>query len=246
MLGNLLQGLNLRILHLLYNHQVKLDIYGKGGIRDTLEFIKDNLEFYNIGGEVQESIRRKINELKENYNPKKGDKFLLPFIEKQSFNESIQIWKDRIQREIEEIFVIEIAKDSLFDAKKLRKGAIGFFPRKIWNKLQKIQKNDLEDCIKCLLIQAWTPAGMIAIRAFESGVRTYYTKITKNSPDMKNWGTLLNELRNYKIANKKLLGYLDYFKDIRNSLQHPDIIIDQYKAEDIFNHTKEFLREIYS
>ena len=76
------------------------------------------------------------------------------------------------------------------------------------------------------------------MRTIEKAFRNYYYDLTGNDPKGKNWGLLLNELKDISSANLKLVGYFDHLKDVRNSLGHPDARLDSVQAEYIFNHAR--------
>ena len=84
------------------------------------------------------------------------------------------------------------------------------------------------------------------MRAVESVLRSYYQKITGNEPKAKTWGNILGELKNNESADKTLIGYLDYLREIRNKLQHPDARFEQFETEAIFHHALHIANILYS
>lgn len=158
----------------------------------------------------------------------------------------IPIWEDRINNELRKIKVVELSTDTILNPEKLSSGAKSFFEDQIWNQFSNLEKEDIEDGCRCISLQAWTPAGMITMRAIESALRSYYQKTTNNSPEGKMWGPMLDELLNNTSPNKKLIGYFDYLKDIRNSLQHPDARLSKFEANDVFHHAIHIFNTIYS
>ena len=129
--------------------------------------------------------------------------------------------------------------------KKLVSGAESFFSERIWQNLQQIEKKDIEDCVKCLLIERWTPAGIMAMRVIESAVRTYYKTLTGKVKT--NWYSILEDIKkNHPDVDKNLIEELDYIrKHIRNPLAHPELRINQTEAEEAFMHTMKVLTQIY-
>ena len=129
---------------------------------------------------------------------------------------------------------------------KLCKGAKIFFNADIWKNLHEIEKMDLEDCVKCLLTENWTPAGVMAMRAIESAVREYYFKLTKQRKTQ--WWRILDELKTNQNADQDLVKELDYIREhIRNPLAHPEDRIENHaEAEEAFLHAKKILAKIYS
>ncbi|MFX0173902.1 MAG: hypothetical protein ACFE9L_18615 [Candidatus Hodarchaeota archaeon] len=67
---------------------------------------------------------------------------------------------------------------TIINPDNLMEGVQTFFTPEIWNRLQEIEKEDLEDGGKCLLLELWTPASMIVMRTVESALRMYYHQCT--------------------------------------------------------------------
>lgn len=218
-------------------------VFGDSGVLYALENIRIFLERNQISKPTQNSISSFMDSLNEKYsedeNPslKRSDAVELQDIAK--------LWFDRVQSEISEIVVFRAYTEGRLNPKKLCDGAKTFFQPKVWKKLPKIVKEDLEETAKCLLTQSWTASGLMSMRALESGVRKYYTEITGNSGDDKTFGQMTSELRNNQDADSKLIGYLDYLKDTRNDLAHPNIRINQFEAEQAFQHTIQILTIVF-
>jgi hypothetical protein len=66
-------------------------------------------------------------------------------------------------------------------------------------------------------------------------LRKYYKKKTrKGLTDFVNWNDMISQLKNTN-ADNMLLGHLDYLrKNLRNKLSHPDAVLSQKDAENIF------------
>ena len=162
-----------------------------------------------------------------------------------SMDRQIEVWKDRIIENLKTLNVLNIATETSIDREKLLIGPKSFFKNDVWDEMEDLEKRDLEDGCQCLLIGAWTPAGMILMRTIEKALRNYYQNLTGNDPKGKNWGPILKELKDISSTDLKLLGYFDHLKDIRNSLGHPDARLDSDQAEHIFNHTRYIYNLLY-
>src|SRR5271157_4651074 len=165
---------------------------------------------------------------------------------RQEVGRIFPLWDERITREIEKTKMIQINTDTTLNPEKLCKGPAAFLDLSIWTKLSGLEQLDLTDACRCIIVGACTPAAMITMRCIESALRTYYQNITGNDPSHKVWGRLINELSAHANADKKLLGYLDYLKDIRNKLEHPDARYTQSEAEDVLSHAFYILKIIYA
>lgn len=112
--------------------------------------------------------------------------------------------------------------------------------------MTELEKQDLEDGCACILAEAWTPAAMIIMRSIESGVRTYYKKLTKKDPSKKPWSSMITELEKLDNVDSKFLAHLDYLKDFRNRLSHPDARFTQEETEDVLNQAIHIFNRLYS
>ena len=126
---------------------------------------------------------------------------------------------------------------------KLKKSAKTFISNKKWKNLTERDKLDLKDATNCLLFNLWTPAGMVLMRVAESLVRIYFLKI-KSIPTTDMWGKMISNLKQDPASDKKFLGYLDYLKEIRNTLQHPEERLTQGEAEQTFIHILHLIEKV--
>lgn len=47
--------------------------------------------------------------------------------------------------------------------------------------MSQIEKENLNECTRCLLTESWTAAGFMAMRTFEFAVLTYFNQLTNQS-----------------------------------------------------------------
>lgn len=146
----------------------------------------------------------------------------------------------------QKLIIFEAFTDGMLNPEKLLTGASSFFSQEIWEKLQTIEKLDLNESAKCLLTSSWTAAGVMAVRALESGIRTYCSNFGENYTNKMTFGQMIAELKNSSKTDTKFVGYLDYLKEIRNDLAHPNVRIEQFESEQVFQHTVYVLEKIYS
>lgn len=124
-----------------------------------------------------------------------------------------------------------------------------FITSEIWEKMSEIEKSDISDAAKCLLMGTATPSVMVALRGAEASLRTYYSRKTGINPSEKTWRQLTKELKE-KAGNLGLkdafIGYLDYIGDTkRNFAQHPNMIYSLREAVMIFMQVLTFVEDIY-
>ncbi len=112
-----------------------------------------------------------------------------------------------------------------------------------------IEKNDLSDAAKCLLLGTATPSVMVALRGAEASIRNFYHNKTKMEPCEKTWRQLTQELKEKAkdlSIKDTFIGYLDYIGDAkRNFAQHPNKIYSLREAVMIFMQVASLIEDIY-
>ena len=223
------------------------DIFFYKKIRYTLTQLITSLDKFSIQKESSDEIQEIIQNYDKTIIPSEstsGDSEIA--IIDEDLLRKIPIWQDRISTELKNTHVIELSKDTSLNPEKLSIGAKAFFDENIWSLMKDLEKEDLDDGCRCLSLQAWTPASMINMRVIESVLKSYYKKITGNDPNRKQWNNILIQLKATPSTDTLLIGYLDYLRDIRNKLQHPDARVEQSEAEAVFHHTLNIINILYS
>jgi len=206
------------------------------------EILEIKNEFYSINSELREKYGESIDiaskEEEEEYKKKANN------LNTKMMNR-IPVWQDRFLVELRSIKVNELYTKTLINPEKLERGTEAFFAEEVLKQMDDLTKEDFSDGCSCILIKTWTPAAMIIMRSIESGLRTLYSKITKNDPSGKNWGTLIAELKKDPNIDKRLLDYFDYLREFRNRLQHPDARFIQSETEDVLTQSIHIFNRIF-
>lgn len=200
-----------------------------------LRRISGDLEEYQIDDELQEEINGWIKRLQREY--KAGQ--TLRKAEAEQLSEDASKWEEMIWRKLAERPIVELTRKGALNQKALLATSHGesssLFEKKIWKNLSSVAKSDFCDAARCLLVEASTPASMVALRGFEALVREYYRFRTGKECGKKALGFIVRELRKIPDINTRLLGYVDYIRsEKRNLAQHPDKTFTQKEAERIF------------
>ena len=231
---------------------------GEIGFTSVIHDVLLLLQKHSISSQSIKEMKEAIEYLNENYQDYSSEGLLKKIISDGKYHltvddakkilTKVNIWGDRIINELRSTIIFPAYTTGDLNPKKLINGAENFFNAKIWQNIAQIAKDDLEDCVKCLLTENWTPAGIMAMRVIESAVRKYYKDIVginKKKP----WGILLADLiKNHEAkTDKNLIAELTYIKDhMRNPLAHPELRIEKAEAEKAFILTKEILVKIYT
>lgn len=206
------------------------------GLIDGLELMKETLIEFNFTDTITiNEIEKLINKL---YSSNYLEYSVLQSDDKQTLNRLVNLWIDRVRNNARSIECYVLDDDYTLNRNKLLLGAKSFFEESIWNKMQDITKRDLEEALKCVLCKLPTSAGILSLRATEAELRQYYSRhLNKDISDNTNinWGGIISEFKKNNI-NQSLIGHLDYLRNnLRNKLSHPDSVLDQREAENIFS-----------
>ena len=221
-------------------------VIGKNDLTGNLKEILDILRRNSIATENHYMIEGIIEKLEKEYDKKNIAKNKLTQKTLIDLNYSLNAIYSIILANIRDRVIFSAFTDGDLNITKLCKGAKMFFNEDVWKNLQEIEKKDLEDCVKCLLTENWTPAGVMAMRVIESAVREYYFKLTNERKTQ--WWKILDELKSNQNADQDLVKELDYIREhIRNPLAHPEDRIETHReAEKVYLHAIELLSKIYS
>lgn len=209
--------------------------------RIRITFIEDE-----INSELQNAIHRWIKKFETEY--KAGEE--LKEADAKELSEEADRLEQMICRELIARPIVEFTRKGVFNQKVLLTTSRGLpssiFDKKIWEELPSIAKSDFSDAAKCLLIEASTPAAMVALRGMEAVAREYYNFKKEQKCGKKALGVITGELRSLPNANMKLLNYIDYLRsEKRNLAQHPDKSFTQREAERIFMEIINVVHDIY-
>ena len=173
----------------------RVPVYGDGDmIAKALAVLLSTLERHDYSKETQDELRVFIDEIENNYGDKENDA-MLSKKDSDELKYVVELWHDRIWNELTNTPVFVALRNGNLNYQKLFEGAMKFFLAEIWDKLEDIEKDDLDESTRCLLTQSWTAAGVMSVRALESGIRTFYSKNYSNYHDKMSFGQILGELK---------------------------------------------------
>jgi|GEM_PF-5520251 len=227
----------------------RLGIRGEKRLTWALKEVRDALERADL-------LPKTINEIDEWM--KKIEKY--PKTEKRlsgqdasALEKDAETWRSEIKSELEDIRIVKVELQTGLNPDELTKVANGvpseFICQGTWERLSNIEKSDLSDASKCLLLGTATPSVMVALRGAEACIRSFYRQKTGNEPGKKVWRQLTNELKNQAEAlsiEGTFLNYLDYIGDAkRNFAQHPNKIYSLREAVMIFMQVVGMIEDVY-
>jgi hypothetical protein len=163
-------------------------------------------------------------------------------------------WLRSLSKTLMGIAVVEIKLQTGLNPVELKKVAEQipgeFITSATWKKMTDIEKSDISDAAKCLLLGTATPSVMVALRGAEATLRNFYFCKTKTDAGDKTWRQLTLELKNESTTlnvESTFIGYLDYIgKAKRNFAQHPKQIYTLREAVMIFMQVVSLVEDTYA
>lgn len=131
----------------------------------------------------------------------------------------------------EELNIIDtyaVAQKGAYSTAELIANAEIIFPDNVRNKLPPQTIYDIREAGKCLAFETPTASAFHIVRAVESVMLAYFTKITgKHAPPrMRNWGVYIKLLRDSGRSDPKVVNFLEHIKDnYRNPVTHPEAVL---------------------
>jgi hypothetical protein len=123
-----------------------------------------------------------------------------------------------------------------------------FFGTDVWDWMERFPKEDFHQACKCLIVDSPTASTMLSLRAVEYCLRIWYEESTGREIEQRTWGQVVGELEdNYGDTNSRpaVLSNLDYLRNRRNAVSHPEDSPTIREAERMLYRTEGTISEIY-
>lgn len=207
-----------------------------------LDWLATKLRENDIDGDMYDQIHEFRQELSSSIEK------TLNYNQREKLTRNLHIWSGLIEGHLKKRRILEPSKPCSLSHEQLyevSRGNAGAFFVNAWYYMSDIEQNDFKESSKCLLMQSWTAAAMIALRGLEGILRKYYEFKTKKQHENRGMYALIEELQKEEGIKHTLMGYLNYLRGIRNTAEHPDRIFTQTEAETVFIQVAGAAREIY-
>jgi hypothetical protein len=156
-------------------------------------------------------------------------------VDRHRLHTSTMRWYGRLE-EVSKRWILSLPQAHI-DVAKLAAGSKSFLEDEEWNILESLEQHGLNEAASCLLFNNFTSAEFIALRTAESLLRRWYEKKTGNRLKRERWGDILNELNELypkRLERPKELSLLDYLRERRNEIDHPEAISNPEQATATF------------
>lgn len=227
------------------------NVQGDRLLLHALKNTETTLRDGGIGKRALITVPYWIEKLKKQY-PEEGMRITEG--DAKALRDAQMLWRDEIRGDLDRKPVIEMELQSGLNPDDLMKLAAKepskFISARIWKEMTDIERNDLSDAAKCLLLGIATPSVMVALRGAEASVKNFYHHKTELAPGKKTWRQLTKELKEKTEdldIKASFVEYLDYIGDVkRNFAQHPNKIYSLADAVMVFMQVIALVGEVYA
>lgn len=223
-------GEKLRSIKLKYGENGELQPEAREDILGNLAEIQSILENSNLDSEAGPLIDNSIYKLEKEYG--EGDS--ISGTDAESLKSKTIACSHLIHKELKEVQTVPVDSSGILDTDKLLESPEDMFTSSVWEWLDEMPRNDLQEACRSLAVGNSTSAVILSLRAVEYCLLEWHETETGDEIDAP-WGMLLTILVDYHLSDDKkdgtlpeklsdlppVLSNLFYLKERRNSVNHP-------------------------
>lgn len=194
--------------------------------------------------QITEDIDEAMGEIQDNYS---GTNDVIDEEELADLAERIDEWGDEYTSELGDMDVVSIVDRGLVDTRQIFRNPESIFKEEVWDWLDDHPQQDLKHACKSLALDMRTASSFLALRSVEYCLREWFYEHTGEMIEKTAWGGVLRKLED-EYENKDeppVLSNLDYLREKRNGIAHPDDEPSWDEAEDTLFTVRRTITEIY-
>jgi len=167
-------------------------------------------------------------------------------VEAGDVRSTIPDWLYITSKEFEEKKSITMMTDSRLELSSLIEEPSEFYRKDVWNWMDKQPKEDFQESFRCLGFGSYTASVMLSLRAIEHCLGRWYEDDTGREIESRTWGQVIGELEDQyeKSERPAMLSGLDYLKEKRNAVSHPEDSPTKREAEQMLFRAEGIITEI--
>lgn len=207
---------------------------------EHLSKLKDTKNFEFIGEETETFVAELGDKYKYIVNA------YLESQEREMLKSAVATWEGRLQ-EISRHWILSYPETHI-EASKLNKGAKAFLKADEFTALELLEIQSLNEAASSLLFNNFISAEFMALRTAESLLKRWYERRTGNKLGRTTWGQVLDKLNQEypKEDRPKELHLLDYLRERRNEIAHPEATSSSEEASTTFFNVISLWKNLYS
>jgi len=159
----------------------------------------------------------------------------LDYVDHRMLLQTVTKWEERLDT-LSKNWVL-CCPDTHIDAGRLVQGPKAFLSNEELSILEPLEIHGLTEAASSLLFNNFTSAEFMALRTVESLLKRWYEKRTGKKLGKTTWGEVLDKLNQEfpkKEERPKELLLLDYLRERRNEIAHPEAVSNSVQASTTF------------
>lgn len=157
-------------------------------------------------------------------------------------------WQYITSTEIKQIEGFSVSQDTRLNLSDILETPSTFFDDSVWEWMDSPPKQDFIEACRCLAFSSPTASVMLSLRAAEYNLRNWYEFNTGREIENRTWGQVIGELEDaYEVHDRPaVLSNLDYLKEKRNAVSHPEESPSTRSSERMLYRVEGTISEIYN
>jgi hypothetical protein len=178
-------------------------------------------------------------EVQDIFDEIKGKEVFQPY-QFSSISTAIKSFETILKNDMPEMSTFAVSQIGIMRTDDLINNAFRQIAEPLRPLLKEKSKADIVEAGKCLAFRLSTASAFHACRAIETGIDQYYEALTGKPYEASvkggnnNWGAK-TEAISKAGADEKVTEFLTHIrKQYRNPVTHPEVVVDEYEAVDLF------------
>jgi len=217
-------------------------------VKDTIQILDDLQGLKNIRcfADIGEGAEEWINALSKNYNFNTGFGIISTTLnqeDKNKLRKQLEAWKTRFVDRLESETVVVTPQTEL-SIEKLISGPSAYLDISNLEKYEHESK-DLHQASASMIIGAFTCSEFMSLRAVESILRKWHMNEVDEESQYNGWAAAIDDIsENDDGKGPKELRLLNYLRERRNEVAHPDRHSSQSDAELTFQQSIDVVEKL--
>ena len=161
---------------------------------------------------------------------------------------AVESWTQILRMELSDQIRIPVSSEGLIDIEKsLNDPSMLFRNDSVWTSLPHQTQLDLAESCQTLAVECPTASVFLSLRSVEERLQEWYSTETDRSIEDRTFGQVLSELDDTYDEDSRppILSHLDYLKDRRNQVAHPEMSPTIQEAESTLVMVRETITNIH-
>lgn len=194
---------------------------------------------------IEREITNKMEGIEKNYELPTDEE--LSDRDQARLKKEAESWIKLMRQSLKDEKLIRVVNKGFFDARKAMESPEKLFEQEIWENLPNRTRKDISEASQALAVGCTTSTVFLSLRAVEDRLRALYEHQAGESVEKEGWFHILDKLESeFDKDRPPVLSNLDYLRNKRNEIAHPDYTPDWNEAASILHRISSIISEIHT